>query len=339
MLKVKKLGVILKPTKLAFERTAVLNPGCWQDGEFVHLLYRAIDNENRSCIGYARLEGPTKVVERWKRPIIRRKYAYERKGVEDPRIIKIGDVFYLFYVAYDGKNAVTAYATSKDLRKFSKKGILTPKISYHEAALLFSKSQVKDAYSFFEAYYEEKAGRDVLLWEKDVFIFPRKIKRKFVLIHRILPDIQIAYFRDFKDLNLRFWKKYLRNLSKYVLLENRYWFESRNIGGGCPPIETKDGWLLIFHTVEGRNRGRIYHASAALLDRDNPTKVIGRLRKPLFSPTEAWEKRGFVRNVVFPTGTARFGNTLYIYYGAADRQIAVASVEIDSLLAEIHRSA
>ena len=77
------------------------------------------------------------------------------------------------------------------------------------------------------------------------------------------------------------------------------------------------------------------HAGAALLDKKNPCKVIGHLKDPLFSPERKWEKEGNVNNVVFPTGAAVFGKRLYLYYGAADKRIAVASLDMDELLAEL----
>lgn len=338
--KVEKLGVILAPTKNKFENLAVLNPGVYQDGEFVHIFYRAIDKRHISSIGYAKLKGPTKVIERWDKPIISRDFEYERKGCEDPRITKIGDTFYVTYVAHDGKNALTAYATGADLKNLEKKGVITPKITYDRVGRIFRREKLKDRYFMFESFYEEYAGKDVFLWEKDVFLFPEKIKGKFAMIHRILPDVQIVFFQNFKQLAERdFWKKYLENLSKYVILENKYWFESRNIGGGAPPIKTKYGWLLIYHAVEEINKARIYHAGAALLDLRNPLKYKGRLHQPLFSPEEKWEKQGYVSNVVFPTGTAIFGKDLYIYYGAADQHIAVAKINIDKVCIEIIKKA
>lgn len=337
---VEKLGIILTPTTNEFERTGVLNPGIYQDGETVHVFYRAIDQNMESSIGYAKLDGPTKVVERWTEPIIKRDYPYESKGVEDARIVKIGKIFYLTYVAHDGKNALIAYAAGRDIKELKKQGVISPKITYDEAADIFREEEkLKDRYFMFEAYYEEFGGKGILLWEKDGFLFPKKIKNKYALIHRILPDMHVIYFRSFRDLKRKsFWKKYLKNLSDYVILENKYWFESRNIGGGAPPIETDDGWLLIFHAVEELNKARVYHAGAALLDKKDPTKVIGRLDKPLFSPTEPWEKSGHTSSVVFPTGTAVFNKDLYIYYGAADSSIAVVKVELKSLIKELKRS-
>lgn len=334
-LEVKRLGVILEPTKNSFESEAVFNPGCYQDGNFVHVFYRAVDKDTQSSIGYAKLEGPTKVVERWEKPIINRDYDYESKGVEDPRIVKIEDTFYLFYVAHDGKNAVPALATSKDLKTFKKMGAIIPQMTYCEAEKFLENAKVKDAYFFHASLYERKAGEDILLWIKDTFLFPRKINGKFYLITRVLPDIQIISFNDFSELTVDFWARHLENLSKYVILENKHWFETRHVGGGCPPVETKDGWIFIFHGVEEKNAGRIYHTCTALLDKENPYKVVGRLHEPLFSPKEKWEKKGFTPNVVFATGTAVFGDDLYIYYGAADKRVAVASVNINELIAEM----
>lgn len=339
---VEKLGIVLRPTKNNFESKAVLNPAVYQEGEFVHLFYRAVDRENRSSIGYAKLQGPIEVVERWERPILTREHDYEKRGVEDPRLVKIEDTYYLTYVAHDGKNAVTAYATSQNLKDWEKGGIISARIPYHQAIRIFEESKtarLKDAYYFFASYYEELAGKGVLLWHKDLLLFPEKFNGRFAMLHRVLPDIQIVFFKDFKELTTSFWKNYLANLSSYVILENKHWFESRNIGGGAPPIETSAGWLIIIHTVEELNRGRVYHASAALLDREDPKKVIGKLHEPLFSPTEEWEKTGFTNNVVFPTGTATFGEKLYIYYGAADKYIAAAALNLEELIAALKNPA
>jgi len=154
-------------------------------------------------------------------------------------------------------------------------------------------------------------------------------------VHRILPDIQVIYFKDFKQLTKDYMKRYLKGLYDYVVLQSKFWYESRNIGGGCPPIETDKGWLIIYHAVDDMDKGRIYRAGAALLDKKDPTKVIGHLRRPLFSPEKKWEREGNVPNVVFPTGHAIFGKRLYMYYGAADERIAVASVNLKLLLKEL----
>ena len=93
--------------------------------------------------------------------------------------------------------------------------------------------------------------------------------------------------------------------------------------------------MLIYHGVYDTSEGYIYSAAAALLDIDDPTKVIARLVDPLFAPEIDYEKNGVVSNVVFPTGTALFNDTLYIYYGAADKCIACASLSLNGLLNEL----
>ncbi|MCK4588952.1 MAG: pesticidal protein Cry7Aa [Nanoarchaeota archaeon] len=337
MVTIKKEGVILKPTKLAFESKGVFNPACVRKGKYVHMFYRAWDKNNRSTIGYCKLEGPLKVIERAKKPILFSEESYEY-CLEDPRIVYFNGMYYLTYIVYDGKQVRMAYATSKNLKKFTKKGIISPEITYDKAEDLFRscKSQLKERYFLFESYFKDMGGEDVLLWDKDASLFPKKIKGKFALIHRILPDIQVIYFKNFKELtSLNYWKKYLKKLSDYIVLESKYWYESRNIGGGCPPIETDKGWLLLYHAVDDMDKGKTYRAGAALLDKKDPTKVIGHLREPLFSPTEKWEKKGNIDNVVFPTGAVVFDKRLYIYYGAADTRIAVVSVDLNELLDEL----
>ncbi|MBN2368346.1 winged helix-turn-helix domain-containing protein [Candidatus Woesearchaeota archaeon] len=337
MVYVKKEGILLESTKKEFESHAVLNPSIIQQGNTLHMFYRAVAPGNRSSVGYCKLDGPMKITERSDAPILWPEHDYEKQGIEDPRVVHMNGTYYMFYAAYDGKSARGAMATSKDLKKWNKQGIITPNISYDLAEDLFrqSRSKLKEKYFFFESYYKDIVGKDVMLWEKDIFMLPKKIKDKYALIHRVLPDIQVAYFRSFKDLDDKFWEEYLKNLSKYVVLESKYWFESRNIGGGCPMIETKEGWLMIYHAVQDTNHGKIYRAGAALLDKKDPTKVIGHLADPLFSPEEEWEIKGDVDNVVFPTGTAIFDDTLYIYYGAADKRIAVASLHIHELMDEL----
>ena len=336
MIEVKKHGVILKPTKLAFESKCVFNPGIHQDGKQVHVIYRALDEDYLSCFGYARLDGPTKVVERWKKPFAVPKYKYEKKGMEDPRITKIGDTFYMPYVAHDGKNALIACMRGKNLFDLKRVGIIGPMMSYRKASQLFQFSKLKDDYCFFSSFYEKYAGKNVLIWEKDCVFFPEKIRGRFALLHRVLPDIQIARvdsFKMYKDKN--YWHNHIHHLGKHVVLEGRYGWEARHIGAGAPPIKTKKGWLLIYHAVEPRNKGRLYTAGAALLDLRDPKKIIGRLPYPLFSPDEKYEQEGHVNNVVFPTGTALFKDQLYIYYGTSDTYVAVASVNINNLIKEL----
>ncbi|MCX6817009.1 MAG: pesticidal protein Cry7Aa [Candidatus Beckwithbacteria bacterium] len=337
MLKIKDEGIILEKTHREFEAKAVLNPACIQVNDVTHMFYRAINQNDISSIGYCQLVN-NKVVKRLPKPILFPENEYEKKGVEDPRITFFQGTYYLFYTAYDGQNARIAYATSQDLIHFAKHGLISPAISYDKAEDIFRESKIKERYRMFEMFYKEKKGQDVLLYEKDASLFPQKFHHKFAMLHRILPGIQIIYFKDFSKLSEHFWRHYLKNLGNFIVLEPLFWYESRNVGGGCPPIKTKDGWLIIYHAVEDTPLGKIYHAGAALLDLKNPTKVLGRLKEPLFSPRIYWEKTGTVNNVVFPTGAVVKDGTLYIYYGAADNRIGAKSVKLASLVAAIKKS-
>lgn len=336
MITVKNEGIILEKTNLEFENKAVLNPACIQTNDIIHMFYRAVNHNDISSIGYCQLKN-NKVVKRLKEPVLFPEYDYEKKGVEDPRITLLEGIYYLFYTAYDGKNALIAYATSKDLVHFTKQGLVSPKISYDKAEDIFRKSKVVERYIMFEMLYKEQRGKDILLFEKDAFLFPQKFNHKFALLHRILPGIQIIYFDKFSELTEDRWRDYLRNLGNFIVLDPLSWFESSNIGGGCPPIETKDGWLIIYHAVEDTSFEKIYHASAALLDLKNPLKVLGRLKEPLFSPKDSWEKSGITNNIVFPTGAVVRDKRLYIYYGAADQLIAAKSVDLAELLTELKK--
>ena len=336
MLKIKKHGIIIKPTTREFENLSTFNPGIYQEGEYVHVFYRSLSQKFISSIGYAKLKGPTTIVERWKKPLYYPEAKYEKKGMEDPRIVKIGDTFYVTYVAHDGRNAVINYLHGKDLRHLRRGGIISPKISYRKISKLFQYSNLKDQYYFLASYYEKYAHKNVLVWEKDGVMFPEKFHGRFLMLHRILPDIQLIRFKNFSELrDNNFWIDYTMHLSKHVVLEGVHGWEGRHIGAGAPPVKTKKGWLIIYHGVEQANKGRVYRAGAALLDLKNPNKLIARLPDPLFSPEDDWETHGHVHNAIFPTGTAIFKDRLYIYYGAADSFVSAASVNLNELLKEL----
>ena len=338
MITVKKEGVILSETDLDFENEGVLNPAVIQEGNTVHILYRAVRKGNYSTIGYAKLEGPLEVVERKQAPLLSPLTADEIHGIEDPRLVKINGVYYLSYCAYDGINALGAYATSTDLVHFERHNIIVPQISYDEfRRLAESSGRLNEKYERFHVHNNIKNNPDkkMLLWDKNLVFFPRLINDKLTFLHRIRPDIQIVSVNNMSELTKGFWEDYLLHFSEHILMTSKHEHEIGYIGGGCPPIETKEGWLLIYHGVHDTSAGYVYNACAALLDLKDPKKEIARLPYALFAPETSWESKGYVNNVVFPTGTSLFDGILYIYYGAADKRIAVASVNLEELIAEL----
>jgi beta-1,2-mannobiose phosphorylase / 1,2-beta-oligomannan phosphorylase len=338
MVQVKKEGILLKKTTLGFESEGVLNPAAIRDGDNVHLFYRAVSKGNYSTIGYCKLKTPLIVEKRFDRPVLFPQSESETHGVEDPRIVKIDDLYYLTYTAYDGVNALGAVAVSTDLKNWEKQGIISPKLSYIEFSHLAStKGKINEKYLRYNEHEQviEKQGIKIFVWDKNVIFFPRRINGKLHFLHRIRPDIQIVAIDDLKELTEAFWQNYFLQLDEHIVLSPKYEHEVSYIGGGCPPIETEYGWLLIYHGVHDTVKGYVYSACAALLDLEDPQKEIARLPYALFRPEHEWELKGEVNNVCFPTGAVLFGDTLYIYYGAADEQIACASVSLSSLLKEL----
>jgi predicted GH43/DUF377 family glycosyl hydrolase len=335
MIEVKKHGIVLKKTDLAFENDSVLNPAIMQEGTTLHMLYRAVRNGNYSTVGYCKLDGPLNVVERNNTPLLIPLTDDASKGVEDPRIVKIDGVYYITYTAYNGINALGALVTSTDLKTFERQGIIVPKYTFDQFKRLAECNNLVNV-KYFRHVRHFDSNEQIYLWDKDVTFFPRKIDGKLAFLHRIRPGIQLVMVNDLKELTKDFWDHYFLHFNEHIILDpvgvNH---ESGYIGAGAPPIETEMGWLLIYHGVYDTSEGYIYSAAVALLDLNNPKKVIARLVNPLFIPDLDYELNGVVNNVVFPTGTALFDDELYIYYGAADKCIACASVSLKELLKEL----
>jgi predicted GH43/DUF377 family glycosyl hydrolase len=339
MIPINKLGIVLRKTTLVFESEGVLNPGVIKIGDVIHLFYRAVAKDNYSTIGYCRLSAPMVIESRNEKALLFPQFEYEFQGLEDPRVVQIEGVYYLTYTAYDGVNALGALATSVDLINWQKQGIIVPQITYEEFKhFTETEGTIHEKYIRFNDYQKshERQDRKILLWDKNLIFFPRKIGNKFCIFHRIKPDIQIVVAIDkLEDLTIEFWQNYFIHFDEHIVLSPKFEHEVSYIGSGCPPIETAEGWLIIYHGVHDTVKGYVYSACAALLDLDNPEKEISRLPYPLFFPEKEWELKGEVNNVCFPTGTVLEGDTLYIYYGAADERIAVASLSLSELLAEL----
>lgn len=296
-------GAILRPiSEHAWESRAVLNPAAIRTGDSVHMLYRAVEGENFSTIGHARVDRNGKILSRRSEPLIVREHAYEKRGVEDPRVTRLDDRYYVVYTGFDGATCRACMASTPDFTSVQKHGVIIPDI-----------------------------------WDKDAMLFSEPVKGKLILMHRIEPDMQLAFFNDMQHLlqpEKDYWQKHLAELDKYTVMRPRYSWEAKKIGGGAPPIPTGDGWLVIYHGVDDR---LVYRAGAALLDLNNPLNVIARLPEPILEPEREFEKVGDVPNVVFPTGTAVFDDELQVFYGGADKAIGLATASLSELLHELQR--
>lgn len=284
-----------------WEERSTFNPGGVLEGDIFHLFYRATDVSGISSIGYATITRQMKVDRRLDRPILTPDHEWEELGCEDPRVTRINNTVYMLYTAYSRRGSRIALALSSDLDKFTKIGLVGPDLNDKNAAL-----------------------------------FPERIRGKLAMIHRIEPSVQIAYFDNpefhrMADPSLRsqYWTEYLHNLDEHSVIKPEREWEERKIGVGPPPIKTSNGWLIIYHGVDNNH---VYRAGAALLDLDDPSKIMARSRTPILEPKEPYEKHGFVRNVVFPESAMVLDGVLHVFYGGADTVCCAATTPLDELL-------
>ena len=306
MIKFIKKGIVMRPLKDQFGSFARFNPGIQLKDGVVHMLYRAVNNDIKdsenyiSYIGYAKLDINTNILYDSNEKVIYPTLPEEKKGCEDPRIVEFEGSFYIFYTAFDGEKARVAIAKTDNFADYTKLGVINN----------FS-------------------------WDKDAFIFPERIGGRIAYLHRVEPSIQLDYFESFDQLlSINSWLGYEQKIETSTIMKRKYFWENLKIGGSVPPIRTEKGWLLLYHAVDDNF---IYRGSVALLDLLNPSKVIARIPYPLLEPAEEYEIKGDVNNVVFPEGGYVYNGELYIYYGAADKYIALAKIGIDELFDELEK--
>lgn len=170
-----------------------------------------------------------------------------------------------------------------------------------------------------------------LPFNRNAVLFPRKINGRFMMLSRPSDSGHTAFGDIFlsESPDLQFYGHH-----RHVMSPNKQWWESLKIGAGPAPIEIKDGWLLFYHGVSGTCNGFVYSIGAAILDRDEPSKVLYRCRDFLLTPEEEYEERGFVPNVCFPCAclTDQDTNRLALYYGSADTYVSLAFGNLDEIV-------
>jgi beta-1,2-mannosidase len=290
---------ILSPQNEGFESAGTFNPAVvMKDGKFV-MLYRAQDRKGTSSLGYASSDDGVHFVRR-PEPVMVAQESYEKGGgVEDPRLAKFGNTYYLTYTGYN--NAVAAgrehgdaqlcLATSTDLINWKRHGVILP--SYR--------------------------GNWNVKWTKSGAIVPEKVNGKYwmyFLGDAAGKDTQmgLAYSTD-----LLHWTE---ALDHPVLISRPGKFDSQVVEPGPSPVITPHGILLIYN---GADDNLVYSTGWVLFDKKDPRKVLARADEPVFSPGSEWEKVGQVPNVVFVEGLVREPTRWLFYYGAADKDIGVAS--------------
>lgn len=287
--------ILIPRENMPWEKNGTCNPAAIDLDGKVHLLYRAVDKDNVSTIGYASSRDGYEIDERSSEPIYKPRDIFEARGCEDPRVMMIEDTIYMEYTAYDGFTPRVA------ITSISKKDFLAKNWNWAKPYPI-TPPNVPD---------------------KDASIFPEKINGKYLMIHRVHDSI----CADFVG-SLDFSKERIKECIEMLSPRWGMWDEEK-VGISSPPIKTDKGWLMLYHGVSGRT---IYRVGAVLLDKDNPTEILSRSSNPILEPKEEYERIGIVPNVVFPCGAVVRDGLIFIYYGAADFTIGVATVPLNAVL-------
>jgi predicted GH43/DUF377 family glycosyl hydrolase len=298
--------IIKADPKLAWQSRAVFNPTALYEYGRVHLAYRAMSEDNTSVIGYASSGDGYNFEDRPNEPLYTPREPFEAKfvpggnsGCEDPRLTRIGDTIYMLYTAFNGRSEPRVALTYIKVDDF------LARCWNWSRPILISPPNVPD---------------------KDAAIFPKKIKGKYAFLHRLGVSIWLDYVDDlqFGD------NKWLKG--NVIMSPKDELPDTEKVGISGPPIETKEGWLLLYHCVSRKTQPMTYYVAAALLDLKDPSIILARRKVPILQPETPYELYGQVNNVVFPCGAVVIGEDLFVYYGGADSVIGVATMKLTELL-------
>ena len=293
---------ILTVPDMPFPCKAVCNPAaCRMDGKTV-LLMRVIDPDDHSHLVVARSPDGIGDWQVQTPPLFSPGSPaawYETWGCEDPRITYLPERGE-YIIAYVGSSPFGAGVCLAATRDF---------------------------------HNVERLGLIIHPYSKDAALFPRQIGGRYRLLHRpTAGPLENVWLAESEDL------LHWGNPRCVLQEEDQPGWASGKVGTGPPPIETPDGWLLIFHGVQHTEEGWLYRVGLALLDLDDPSKIIARLPHWVLEPHEAYEKDSHKPGILFPTGTVLTGDTLSLYYGAADTSVALATASLEMLLQALRES-
>ncbi|UYQ91049.1 glycoside hydrolase family 130 protein [Chitinophaga horti] len=214
-------------------------------------------------------------------------------GIEDCRVAKLGDTYYLTFTAVSPNGVGVGLRTTKDWKTFERHGMMLPPHN------------------------------------KDVAIFEEKVNGKFYTLHRPSSvDIGGNYIWLAESPDGLHWGNH-----QIIATTRKGHWDSKRVGAGAAPIKTEKGWLEIYH---GANEKHQYCLGLLLLDLNDPAKVIARSDAPIMMPSADYELTGFFGQVVFTNGHVVKGDTVTIYYGAADEVVCAADFSISALLSSLN---
>lgn len=320
---------ILSPSPgSAWESIVTTNPGTWHDPKEgkVYLLYRAAgdDHEHRIHLGLAVSRDGYHFQRASTLPVLSPLEGGIDAGcVEDPRIVKIGDWYYVTcasrptppgkYWTQEGHQASRPQAFPAEFPAALREN--------HTSTHLYL---TRDFQTWIRAGRLTNAALD----DRDVVIFPEKVGGKFYTLHRPMqwhgrgypnrwPAIWIAACDDLLE-----WK------TLQLLAKGEFPWETK-IGANNPPLKTRHGWLQIYHGV---GTDKQYRLGALLLDLKDPTRVTHRTPRPIYEPAAEYETKGIYNGVCFPCGHAVIRGTYFLYYGGGDVHCAVCTAPLQELL-------
>jgi predicted GH43/DUF377 family glycosyl hydrolase len=309
----------LSPTRAnAFEALGTFNPSVVKIEDATHLFYRAMGEPDPlrtpgrgfSTVGYTVAHQDTMFGTRSQ--VIAPMEAWEAFGCEDPRATFFEGKWYVFYTALGGypfgpDNIRAAVAIGDTPQTLTTRHLLTPFNA--KAATLFPERVNGEAVMLITAHTDFTEDH------------PR-------------PTIGIARSKNIEDFwSPEFWINWHEHLSENALPDVRR-ADSEHMEVAATPVLTDEGWLLIYSHIQDyyNEHSRIFGVEALLLDRDDPQKIIGKTEFPFLVPEESYERYGLVSNIVFPTGVVIEGDTLHLYYGAADTFCAEATLSLSDLI-------
>ena len=304
----------------AWESWQTFNPAAIELDGNVYLFYRAIGDDQMSRVGLAISEDGFTVNERLEEPIfsyqgmtdtrIKTSSGYKRGQfasgggewgwAEDPRVTLLGDRIYMFFVAYDG---------------------------YSEPRLALTTIHVDDFRERVWRWSECRIVSEPGMVNKSGALLPEKIDGKYVIMHRIFPDIQIDIVDDISTLGSC--GNFLQT-KKLVKTRARQYWDSRKIGAGPPPLKTPYWWLLVYYATDDKDASS-YRVGIMLLDLKDPSHVLYRSPLSVLDPEFWYENAGHKAGIVYPCGAVIKDEKLFVYYGGADSYVAVASIDIHRL--------
>lgn len=299
------LNPILTATDRWWESRSVFNPGAAVVDGRVALVYRAVGGDGLSRFGLAWSRDGEHIDERSELPFYEAALddPYARLGVEDPRITPLDGQYYLTYckASVDTADTPPLYWETAPFRVRTGIGLTRDFQSMAEVSTLLPQANTKDG-----------------------VLFPERIGGKYAALAREFPNIQYLTSPDLHE-----WSEPVTVLKRIPGT-----WEGERIGAGPPPIRTPWGWLLLYHGNEYLRmpaNQRMYCMGLALLDPNDPTTVLYRHPEPIFRPEAPYEIAGPVGNVVFGTSIVELGDHLFLYYGAGDGVIGVATAHREDL--------